>query len=141
MHGTNHFSNDNPGVGTIDADREYFSIVLDRFFHPSVICAYPGGTCQRIEDTIRHLEQDLGREEKLMARTGFPGITAHKKEHRKLLNNLNQLKRTLVCGRYDNALVADYLTEWMKSHATDFDKPFGKFLKEQGIDISQREGF
>ncbi len=141
MFQTNHSSDDNDAVRTIDASRESLIFVLDQLFHPKVICADPGGTCSRIEDAIRFLSRNLEREERMMATAGYPGFAAHKREHKKLLRKLKKMKRTLVCGSYDNALVFDVVTEWTKNHTDAFDKPFGDFVRERGIDPSQGGGF
>ena len=134
MFGTNGSSSVDTGVKAIDASRECLSFVLDRLFHPQVICARPGGACSRIEDTARLLARNLEREEHLMTKTGYPGFAAHKREHRKFLDDLDGMKRRLVCGEYDNALVAGFLSEWTFDHATAFDKPFGDFLRENGVE-------
>lgn len=132
--GTDSFSSVDTGVKAIDASRECLSFVLGRLFHPQVICARPGGACSRIEDTVRFLARNLEREEHLMTETGYPGFAAHKRQHRKLLENLDGMKRRLVCGEYDNALVADFLSEWTNDHTIAFDKPFGDFLRENGVE-------
>ncbi len=134
IFGTNGSSGMDTGVTAIDASRECLSFVLGRLFHPRVICARPGGTCSRIEDTARFLARNLEREEHLMTESGYPDFAAHKREHGKLLKNLDKMKRRLVCGEYDNALVADFLSGWTNNHAAAFDKPFGDFLRENGVE-------
>ncbi len=134
MFATNAPSAIDTGVKAIDASRECLSFVLGRLFHPQVICARPGGVCSRIEDTVRFLVRNLEREEHLMTRSGYPGFAAHRREHGKLLENLNDMEHRLVCGEYDNALVADFLSEWTNDHAAAFDKPFGDFLRENGVE-------
>jgi len=132
MAETNRPSNDNGAVRIIDASRESLAYVLEQLFHPHVICADPGGTCSRIEDTIRFLARNLEREERLMAAAGYPGLTVHRAEHEKLLRKLERMKLSLVCGSYDNTVVFDSVVDWTKRHAADHDKPFGDFLRQHG---------
>ena len=132
MFETNRSSNDNDAVRIIEASRDCLVFVLHQLFHPQMICADPGGTCSRIEDTIRFLSRSLEREERLMAATGYPALAAHKREHEKLLRKLERMKRTLVCGGYDNTLVFDDVTEWTRNHAAAFDKPVTDFLRKHG---------
>ena len=76
-----------------------------------------------------------------MEETGYPKLSAHRKEHETILRNLETLKRTLVCGSYDNDLIFDFIMEWAENHTEIFDRPFGEYLKEQKIEFFQREGF
>lgn len=128
MFGANDFSGVDSDARFLEASREGLFFVLDRFFHPRVICTDPGGTCGRIEDTIRLLSRNLEREERLMLKTGYPRSAAHKWAHDALLRKLDRMKHTLVCGDYDNALVFDFMTKWLKTHSATYDKHFNKFL-------------
>lgn len=138
MSGSKHHTSTESGIRDIDVNRECLSFVLERLFHPQVICFDPGETCSRIEETIRLISRNMEREERLMVETEYPGFAGHKREHEKLLVRLGRLKRTLACSNYDNSLVAEFLTEWAESHAADFDKPFGDFLREHGVTPVQR---
>ncbi len=123
-----HFSDVDTGVGSIDTSRQCLRFVLDRLFHPQVICANRGGVCARLTDTIRLISRNLEREERLMLDSGYPGFATHKREHEKLLLKLANMERTLICGEYDNRQVSEFLTDWMNHHVAAFDKPFGNFL-------------
>ena len=140
MFKINRFTFAANGARTITVSHEYMSVVLDNLFHPRVICAEPGGTCSRMEEAIRILGRHLEREERLMATAGFSEFAAHKREHANLLRKLEKMKRTLVCGSYDNAFVYGEITEWMDAHAGTFDRPFGDFLRESGTDANQGRG-
>ena len=114
--------------------------MLEQLFHPHVICADPGGTCSRIEDTIHFLSRNLEREERLMAAAGYPGFVVHKAEHEKLLQKLERMKRTVIFGCNDKAFVFDSVMEWTKRHDAAFDKPFGNFLRKHGTEPVQGKG-
>lgn len=129
MFGNTHFSNVNTGVSSLDESRQCLQFVLDRLFHPQVICADQGGVCARIKDTIRLLARNLEREERLMLESGYSGFAVHKREHEKLLIKLANMEHTLICGDYDNRQVSEFLTDWMNHHVAAFDKPFGDFLR------------
>ncbi len=120
MFRTHHFSNADDEFKAIDVSLDCLVFVLRQLFHPQMICADPGGTCSRIEDTIRFITRNLDREEQLMAAAGYPALAAHKREHEKLLQKLERMKRTLVCGNYDNTDVFDFVMDWTKRHAAAF---------------------
>ncbi len=131
MESAENPSNDNTGIATLDASRECLHFLLDRFFHPSVICAHPGanGHCSRIEDTIRFLARNLEREEQLMETLDYPGLEEHRREHQRLLAELNRMARDLECSHYDNAIPLDFLRDWTTKHTSAFDKPFADFVR------------
>ncbi len=93
------------------------------------MCAEPGGSCNRIEDTIHFLVRNLKREEQLMDLSGFPDAAAHKRDHELVLRRLDRMRHTLVCGRYDNTQVAEFLQGWIDQHTSAFDKHFGRYLQ------------
>lgn len=128
------------GAQFIDASRKSLNYVLCELFHPKMMCADPGGSCTRIADTVRFISRNLEREERLME-TGYPGYAAHKRAHGILLRKLDRMKRDFVCGAYDNALVAESLTRWTRSHNAAFDRPLADFLRERGTESVRRVGF
>ena len=75
-----------------------------------------------------------------MAAAGYPDFAVHKAEHEKLLRKLEKMKRTLIFGSYDKALVFDSVMEWTKRHNAAFDKPFGNFLRKYGTEPVQWKG-
>jgi len=123
------FSDRDALVKGMEACRESLHFILDRYFHPQTICANPGGECQRIDDTLRFLARNLEREENIMILSGYAKAEAHNRDHAMALKKLEKLKNTLVCGRYDNADVAEFLESWVDDHTRDFDKPLEIFLR------------
>ncbi len=124
----------------LDANRDSLLFLLDKLFHPQVMCAEPGGSCARIDDTIRFLKRNLTREERLMDLVRYPDAAAHKRDHQQVLRRLESMQRTLICGLYDNTQVAGFLDAWAERHAIDFDKPFGDFLYAHAPKPAQRDG-
>ncbi len=139
MYESHRLSSTDADLRTIVESRKCLTFVIERYFHPKVICAEQGGTCERLENTILLLSRNLKREEQLMEQSGYPGLIAHVKAHDTILRNLETLRRTFVCGNYNNNLVLDFITEWAEDHTRTFDNPYGEYLKEQGIEFIQGE--
>lgn len=137
MFKTSEATHPDNDVRAIDESRECFVFLLDQMFHPQVVCADLGGNCTRIGDMMNYLTRSLEREERLMAAAGYPGLSVHKRDHAKVLQILNGMKRTLICGGYDNTLVSDILRNWSKGHDETFDKDFVDFLHERGAEFLQ----
>lgn len=134
MSGNHHFAHVDIGIRALDASYQCLEFVLDRLFHPQVMCAVRGGACARIKDTIRFLTRNLEREEQLMRESEYPFFAAHKREHEKLLRTLAKMERTMICGKYDNRQVSEFLADWMDRHVVTFDKPFSDYVRERGAD-------
>lgn len=134
MSGTHHYSNVVTGIASVDTSHQCLQFVLDRLFHPQVMCADQGGVCARIKDTIRFVTRSFDNEERLMLESGYPDFVPHRREHEKLLRSLTEMECTLVCGDYDNRRVFAFLTKWTNRHAAAFDKPFGNFLRAHNGD-------
>ncbi len=130
MHGTINTAGFNAAARAIESNQENLLFVLDRLFHPSVMCAESGGTCSRIEDTVSFLARNLEREERLMAEIDYPELATHKREHEILLRDLGNMKGTLICGVYDNTVLFNFLTKWSEKHIATHDKPFCEFLRQ-----------
>jgi len=133
----NQFSSAETNFKSIAENKKSLKFVIERYFHPKVICVDQGGTCARLEDTILFLSRNLKREELLMEKTGYPDSNVHVREHETILSKLEALRRTLVCGGYDNELVFDFINEWVDRHTKVFDKPFEDFLQDRDQGINQ----
>lgn len=140
MHEGIQFMDPDETIRPIVESRKCLIFVVERYFHPKVICAEPGGSCQRLENTILLLSRNLAREEQIMEETGYPGLDAHKKEHETILRNLETLRRTLICGCYDNELVFEFVMEWAENHAREYDRSFDEYLNGQGPDAVHNKG-
>ena len=76
----------------------------------------------------------------MMEEFDYPEFPAHKREHEMLFQILAKMKRTLVCGDYDNAIMFDFLKVWSTNHSAVFDRPFGEFLLERGMESAKKNG-
>lgn len=121
------------GVRLADTSRECLFFLVEKFFHPKVICPQPARTCQRIGDTLSYLRRNFEREEALMRLCGYPYLQRHKAEHDQLIKDLEYLHKTLTCSGYDNQKIKVLVTDWSLRHAKDHDRRFGEFLKANPV--------
>jgi len=127
-----------PGLGAraLKSTMESLSFLTRQYFEPRVICANPGGTCDRIVDTIRFLERNFEREEKMMDRIDYPERVRHKMEHDALLQKLIRMQHAFVCGGYDNAILLTLIDRWQMSHIRAYDEPLGKYLRKCDLEYA-----
>lgn len=85
--------------------------------------------------TILFAREHFAFEEQLMAEYGFPDMESHIEEHRRLLQQLNNLSKEdpRAPRRNKAALVSAFLTDWMDHHIHQADKELGEFLAAKGL--------
>lgn len=73
-------------------------------------------------------------EERQMATFNYPGLTAHRIEHEKLVAKVVELKAKFDGG--DNTItieVMNFLKDWLINHILVTDKKYGAYFNERGI--------
>lgn len=87
-----------------------------------------------IGDLWAYTKEHFGREEKSMARHGYPHFAAHRAEHQDLVSQLDYLTSRLVAEgteSVDNGVV-DFLATWLNTHIMGTDKQFADYLRASG---------
>jgi hemerythrin-like metal-binding protein len=83
--------------------------------------------------TRTHFEQ----EERLMLQAKYKDLAAHLKEHKKLLQQLDQLREKYLTGEkpiYFEML--SFLKTWLKEHIQGVDTKYSSALRETGFNTS-----
>jgi hemerythrin len=80
---------------------------------------------------IVHMRQHFRHEEALMQDAGYPGLTLHRAQHRKLLANAEDFLSSVLTRfeKYDCTAVAKYFKYWLLDHVTHYDRSFAEFAK------------
>jgi hemerythrin len=79
-------------------------------------------------------------EEKNMKASNYPGLEEHLKAHKELIRTLNDLEEDFREEGATHLLAAalnTFLNNWLITHIKNVDVRFGKFLKEEGIQIKE----
>lgn len=80
--------------------------------------------------TVKH----FATEEKYMVVYAFPNYKNHKIEHKKLVEEVAQLKEEFENGNKRLTIeVVNFLKEWLVSHILGSDKALGEHLKQKGL--------
>jgi hemerythrin len=90
-----------------------------------------GDILQRlIEHTVTH----FAAEEAAMEKSSFPGLSAHRAEHKAMAERVLKFQQDFKAGKVGvpTALML-YLDEWLHHHILETDKAYGPFLNEKGI--------
>jgi hemerythrin-like metal-binding protein len=89
---------------------------------------------QALTDLVDYTKYHFQREEDLMEEQGYPGLEAHKDQHRSMIAEVERFMKDYE-ARGHEALegVANYLMGWLINHINGTDQQYGSFLNEKGI--------
>ncbi len=126
------------GIKTIDSQhRELFKRISN------LVTAIKQHRCkEEIDGTIKFLEDyaraHFSEEEKHMREARYPGYEEQRRDHRKYLSALAELKAQAALPRihgssYDlSATTNQVVVDWIVDHILKADMKFGEFLRKKG---------
>jgi hemerythrin len=82
-----------------------------------------------LKDLYIYTENHFIAEEKQMAAAGYPEMEEHKKEHRNLIEKLDQLNRDYEAGKREVSIETfKFLKEWLFNHIQVVDRKYTPWL-------------
>lgn len=86
-----------------------------------------------LQGVVDYAERHLQREELVLRVRGYPGYLDHKAEHDRYRQRVPSLQ--VQAGRRDLAIrIANFLTEWWRSHILTSDQKYASFFQCQPKD-------
>lgn len=124
-------------IGIASLDREHKQLV-ERVNHLASVIDDRSATDAQLHDLMTDLlslaRQHFQHEEAIMTKYGYPGIEGHAKEHRGLIERLENMKRVLRTSEpHKVELVLAFITDWAELHLLEGEKELGAFLAKQGL--------
>lgn len=98
----------------------------------------PDGTL--LEEAVRYAATHFSSEEAFMERIEYPGLTAHKRMHRKLTTILMAYKRDYECGKTDLYAFKQFMYGWVRDHIMEEDQKYGRHLASRETASGTSEG-
>ncbi|MDR3738683.1 MAG: bacteriohemerythrin [Terracidiphilus sp.] len=90
---------------------------------------------RQLERLIEFTGMHFSCEESLLDRNHYPGITAHRLEHQRLITEINRALELIQHGREsDLQPLLDFLHTWYVEHVEKHDRPYGAWLNSRGIE-------
>ncbi len=85
-----------------------------------------------LEELFSYFQEHFGREETYMAAIGYPGIEAHRLEHKRFGDTVNQIRWQYQQGfrEHLNELLLKFLTDWLRTHILEEDQRCHRFRLE-----------
>lgn len=90
---------------------------------------------EAFQQIIEHLTEHFAYEEGLMEQSGFPALSEHRGEHKRVLGQMRELAGSVARGRsrMARAYVQEKMPEWFLLHRDTMDMATAVYLKSKGI--------
>jgi len=123
-------------IPEIDTQHETLISLINRL-HESMLQGADKSTLDELlSQLLEHTRTHFSSEERLMTQSSYPGYEAHKSEHNRLMQHLEDLVERYKKGEIllSFAVVLE-LKGWAMVHIEKSDKPMGAFLtSREGVD-------
>jgi hemerythrin len=89
---------------------------------------------QVIKELANYTQYHFSAEEAMMEKTKYPGLPAHRLQHREFVSQVEQFKRDLLEGKGGQTItVAVFLNDWLTKHIRQTDQQYSAHLNANGI--------
>ena len=111
------------GDATIDAQRRRLIEVV-----ASISEKESAADAVLLAEVLDYPATHFAEEESFMERIGYPGLSAHRNEHKTLTRTLFAYKREYDEGKRNLYNTKHFLFRWVRDHIMDEDRKIGLFL-------------
>lgn len=122
------------GVASVDVQHKKLVELINRLYDAMRAgqgSAVVSGIVKELSDyTVEHFTYEEG----LMQKAGYPGLAAHKVEHKNFVDKVGDFEKGLSNGKiFVTIEVMTFLGDWLRNHIMGIDKQYSAFLNDAGI--------
>jgi hemerythrin-like metal-binding protein len=121
-------------VDRLDQDHRELFAMVDKLF--TAIAKGQGRTIvdQLIKVLFDYTRYHFSAEEALMAKAKYPGLSAHRVEHRNLLSRISEIRCELAEDPTSEPIqLADLMQKWLAKHIRKSDQEYSSLMNTVGI--------
>jgi len=120
------------GHPRIDFEHRIFLDLINDVARRAAHQATRDGISRLLREVEKYAEFHFYSEENIMEDSGYAGVEAHRKEHRDLLNQLNNHIWLLQSEEIDLHQVLTFLHDWFINHTLHSDRLVADHIKQPG---------
>jgi hemerythrin-like metal-binding protein len=121
------------GIKSIDIEHQKLLGLINQFLTASRHETSTFYEQEALEKLIDYTQYHFKHEEDMMAEYDYPGLEAHKKEHRDMVARVEELVEDYnLRGKEALEDTADFLKHWLVSHIQVVDQRYSEYLRERG---------
>ncbi len=122
-------------VGHEEIDSQHVELfsLFDRFVDGCANARGKESVIELYQSLKAYMEQHFRDEEALMAKSGYPELEKHKREHQKYQRQVLELGSAISrdgVTLMDLVQTNKLLVNWLVNHVQDVDQKFGEYLRE-----------
>jgi hemerythrin-like metal-binding protein len=116
----------------MDCTHDGLRFLMGRIFDTGVECrrdqhGCDHSHCTKISALVTYLRRNFVAEEALMSAAGYPHAADHRRDHWRVVEELQGLQAARLCGERDRALVRQVINRWVSHHHQGCDHPLGRW--------------
>ncbi len=122
------------GVDKMDEQHHVLFEILNDL-HAAMMKGNAGSiTGSLLKNLVEYTRTHFTAEEGLMARTSYPGIVAHREQHRVLIKQVENYAERFERGEITlNLHLLNFLRDWLTNHIQRMDHEYGPWMNERGV--------
>ena len=120
------------GVQQFDADHRHLLELAHELVDARLNGPLPTPAGDVLTDLIACAEEHFAHEERLLAATGYPHLEHHRREHRRLLMEIEAYRDDFSAGKVAAEDVASFVADWIFVHMTEEDQHYREHLNGRG---------
>lgn len=121
------------GVQQFDADHRRLLELAHRMVNETLHGPLPVPAGDVLVDLIECAEEHFAHEEYLLRTTDYPDLEAHQREHRRLLEEIQDYRREFTQGKVPADDVARFVADWIFAHIEEEDRKYSAHLNDRGF--------
>lgn len=120
------------GVQQFDADHRHLLQLAHELVNARLNGPLPTPPGDVLDDLIACAQEHFAHEERLLAATAYPHLEHHRREHRRLLTEIEAYQADFSAGRVAAEDVARFVADWIFVHMTEEDQHYREHLNGRG---------
>ncbi|MCF6148198.1 MAG: hemerythrin family protein [Candidatus Kuenenia sp.] len=121
----------NTGLEEIDVQHKKFLQIINSLYELDSNSVKNPQAEKLLDELLKYARFHFQSEELLMITYEYPNLYEQKKEHEKLMNELNKIKEETKLSNGDMAKMLSFLVKWFAGHTTFLDKEMGIYISKQ----------
>jgi len=122
------------GIPSIDEDHKKLMNLINNLQSAILYPTDEAFERQALKELVDYTCYHFEREEKLMEENGYPDFEAHREQHKRMIEKVQEFQQAYEHDREATVQeMTDFLKDWLIGHIAGTDQQYSAFLREKGV--------